>query len=653
MCGIAGFISDPKRTLALERIATSMADSIAHRGPDDWGTWTDSMAGVALAHRRLSIVDLSPAGHQPMLSACGRFVISFNGEIYNHDDLRRELATSGKAPIWRGHSDTEVLLAAFASWGIERTLAAAVGMFALALWDRREHSLMLARDRLGEKPLYYGAFGSSLLFASEPQALWRHPDWAGEIDRGALGLLMRHNYIPAPHSIFRGVRKLPPASYIVFADGDRTGRLRSYWSPLGTDVDTFAGDAEEAIEGLDKLLRQSLRGQMLADVPLGAFLSGGIDSSTVVALMQDISPRPVKTFSIGFEDEAYDEAPHARAVARHLGTEHTELIVSERDMLAVVPRLAGIYAEPFADSSQIPTVLVAEMARRQVTVALSGDGGDELFAGYTRYGQIHKIAKSVGHLPAVLRRLPARAVAALSAERLDKLARLVARSRAPTFAGDKILKAAEGGGAEGINGLYRAVVSLWHRPQALVVGIDDEPETAFTHATEARFRRDPLRAAMDIDLISYLPDDILTKVDRAAMSTALEARVPLLDHRLVAFARSLPVSMLVRDGASKWPLRQLLYRHVPRDLVERPKKGFAVPLETWLRGPLRDWAESLLDEQRIEREGFLRADPVRKAWREHLGGHRNLQYRLWTILMFQAWLEAHAGEALRPAGSQP
>lgn len=648
MCGIAGFLADPDRSLPLERIATAMADTLRHRGPDDAGVWSDPAQGVALAHRRLSIIDLSPAGHQPMVSACGRYVLTFNGEIYNCAELRAELERSGAAPVWRGHSDTEVLLAAAAAWGLRRALEASVGMFALAFWDRRERTLSLARDRLGEKPLYYGRMGQSVLFASEPQALWEHPDWVGEIDRGALALLMRHNYIPAPHSVFRGVRKLLPGSICVIGLDRSAEAIERYWAPGELGREPFTGSAEEAVDALDRLLRETLSGQMLADVPLGAFLSGGIDSSTIVALMQATSARAVQTFSIGFEDPDYDEAPHARAIARHLGTEHHELVVSNRDMLDVVPRLAHIYAEPFADSSQIPTLLVAQMARRQVTVALSGDGGDELFAGYTRYRQIERLARTAGRIPASLRGLPAAALRLISAERLDTLIGTLAGSRAPRRAGDRLLKAAEAGGAAGVAGLYRALVSLWHDPARLVVG-GSEPETAFTHISETHFRADPVRAAMSLDLASYLPDDILAKVDRAAMATSLETRVPLLDHRIVAFAARLPTGLLVREGATKWPLRQLLYRRVPRDLVERPKKGFAVPLETWLRGPLREWAEALIDPVRLAREGLLDPAPVQRAWAEHQGGHRNLQYRLWTVLMLQSWLETRGARALGPA----
>jgi len=643
MCGIAGFLSDPGRPLAIEKIAERMGSAIAHRGPDDSGVWTDTGAGVALAHRRLSIVDLSPAGHQPMISACGRLVLTFNGEIYNHVDIRAALEAEGAAPTWRGHSDTEVLLAAFGQWGVERTLAASVGMFALALWDRNARALVLARDRLGEKPLYYGAIGKSLLFASEPAALFAHPDFVDEIDRGALALLLRHNYIPAPYSVYRHIRKLPPGTYLVFREGVQREEPRRYWQVPRGAVGGFAGHAEEAVERLDGLLRQSLKGQMMADVPLGAFLSGGVDSSTVVALMQDLSPRPVMTFSIGFGEKGYDEAPHARAVARHLGTDHHELYVSEAEMLAVVPRLAQVYSEPFADSSQIPTLLVSKIARRHVTVALSGDGGDELFSGYTRYDQLARLVRTLTRVPPLARSGLASAIGLVSAERWDRLLRVVPRAFLDgerRYLGDTLLKGADVLRQRGIGEVYRALVSLWHQPQRIVIGAD-EPPTAFTERARTGDWNNPVRRAMNLDLVSYLPDDILAKVDRASMAMGLEARVPLLDHRIVEFAADLPLDLLRRGGRTKWPLRQLLYRHLPENLVERPKMGFGVPLETWLRGPLRDWAEALLDERRLAREGYLEPAPIRRTWSEHLSGHRNLQYRLWTVLMFQSWLETH------------
>ena len=647
MCGIAGFLADPSRALALEQIAGRMGNAIAHRGPDDSGEWADHEAGVALAHRRLSIVDLSPAGHQPMISACGRLVLAFNGEIYNHAELRAALEAEGAAPPWRGHSDTEVLLAAIARWGVERTLIASVGMFALALWDRGERSLVLARDRLGEKPLYYGAARNTVLFASEPAALEAHPDFDGEIDRGAIALLLRHNYIPAPHSIYRHIRKLPPASWLVARHGRPLDEPRRYWQPPRGGRGGFEGSAEEAVERLDEALRRSLRGQMMADVPLGAFLSGGIDSSTVVALMQDLSPRPVMTFSIGFGEQAYDEAPHARAVARHLGTDHHELYVSEADMLGVVPRLAQIYSEPFADSSQIPTLLVSQMARRHVTVALSGDGGDELFSGYTRYDQLARLARALRLVPAPARRGLAGAIGSLPAERWDRLLRLVPRALLTgerRHLGDKLLKGADVLRQRDVGQIYRALVSLWHRPEQLVPGAH-EPATAFATLGAPSGWDDPIRRAMDLDLVTYLPDDILAKVDRASMAVGLETRVPLLDHRIVELAADLPLDHLRRNGRTKWPLRQLLYRHLPETLVERPKMGFGVPLETWLRGPLRDWAEALIDERRLTSEGYLDPAPIRRAWREHLSGDRNLQYRLWTVLMLQSWLETRRPRA--------
>ncbi len=645
MCGIAGFLALKAGPAPLEAIARRMADAIAHRGPDDHGVWADAEAGIALGHRRLSIVDLSPAGHQPMISASGRHVIVFNGEIYNHRELRQALEADGKVPAWRGHSDTEVLIEAIEAWGIGAALEKSTGMFAFALWDRARRTLALARDRLGEKPLYYGWAGHAFLFGSEVKALARHPAWVGEIDRDALLLFMRHNNVPAPHSIYRGIRKLSPGSYLLLAPGEREGKLTTYWSAGETaraGAETpFAGTPEEAAGRLESLLRQSLAGQMLADVPLGAFLSGGVDSSTVVALMQAMSTRPVKTFSIGFREAGYDEAAHARAVARHLGTDHTELYVTMREAMDVIPRLPAIYCEPFADASQIPTFLVAELARRHVTVALSGDGGDELFSGYTRYALVERLLPALSRTPAGVKRALSRLVTGVPPERWDRLLGLPlsavpARLR-PSRVGDKLHKAADVVTHDGEDAIYQALISHWPRPGEIVI---DGKELARGSGDTAPAA--PVRRMMLDDLTGYLPDDILVKVDRAAMAVSLESRIPLLDHRIVAFSWSLPMEIVRRGGQSKWPLRQVLYRYVPPELIERPKMGFGVPIDSWLRGPLRPWAEDLLSEGRLRREGFLRPEPIREAWRDHLSGHRNLQYRLWPVLMFEAWLEAGA-----------
>ncbi|HYR08010.1 MAG TPA: asparagine synthase (glutamine-hydrolyzing) [Longimicrobium sp.] len=644
MCGIAGFWGaagadgEPP-----EEVAGRMADAVATRGPDDRGTWADPAQGIALGHRRLSIVDLSPCGHQPMEGPGGRWMVAYNGEVYNFQALRREL--EGRY-AFRGHSDTEVLLAAVDAWGVEGAVGRFVGMFAFALWDRERSELHLVRDRLGIKPLYYGWMGGTLLFGSELKALQAHPRFRGVVDRGALTLLLRHNCIPAPYSIWEGVRKLPPGCILTLRTPDDSARPRAFWSAREAAergmAAPFRGTEGEATDRLEALLREAVGLRMIADVPLGAFLSGGIDSSTVVALMQAQSSRPVKTFSIGFQEGAYDEARHAAAVARHLGTDHTELYVAPGDALAVIPRLASMYDEPFADSSQIPTFLVSELARRHVTVALSGDGGDELFAGYNRHVWSTRVGGAVRRVPRALRAAGARALTALSPAGWDRVYRGVApvlppalRQRMP---GDKMHKLASVIPSAGPLDLYRRLASHWTEPASVVRGAA-EPPTLLTDPGGAALG-DFTAQMMYWDLVTYLPDDILTKVDRASMAVALEARVPLLDHRVVEFAWTVPLSMKLRGGQGKWLLRQVLYRHVPPELVERPKMGFGLPLGDWLRGPLRPWAEELLDERRLRREGFLDPVAVRRHWAEHLSGRHAWQYHLWDVLMFQSWLES-------------
>ncbi len=654
MCGIAGFIAAPGSTREGERIAREMADAISRRGPDDHGVWVDREAGIALAHRRLSIVDLSPAGHQPMLSDCGRFAITFNGEIYNYAELRAELERAGSAPNWRGHCDTEVLLAAIAAWGIRPTLTRLVGMFAFALWDRRERSLVLARDRLGEKPLYYGKLGRTFVFGSELSALKVHPDWNGAIDRGALCQLLRLNYVPAPRSIYQGINKLPAATFLTLKLGESEGRIETYWDAAEMAArglqNPYSGSAEEAVERTDALIRQSLKGQMMADVPVGAFLSGGIDSSTVVALMQAMSSRPVRTFSIGFNEHGYDEAPHAKSVAAHLGTDHTELYVTAQDAMTVIPKLPSLYSEPFADVSQIPTFLVSELTRRHVTVSLSGDGGDELFSGYARYRIADRLWSVLSKLPQGSRRALSSLALGIAPGTWDRLlsgpARLLPASARPHLSGDKLHKAAGVLGLKSSDEIYRTLISLWQQPETIVIG-GSEPASAIMADTSALSAGDPVRRMMYLDLVSYLPDDILVKVDRASMAVGLEARVPFLDHRLVEFTWTLPLEVLRRGGQSKWPLRRVLDRYVPRSLTERPKMGFGVPIDTWLRTGLRDWAESLLDEARLAREGLFHPAPIRAAWKAHLEGRRNFQYQLWSVLMFQAWNEAERSDVSR------
>jgi asparagine synthase (glutamine-hydrolysing) len=627
-----------------------MADTLLHRGPDTDGVWVDERAGVGLGFRRLAILDLSPQGHQPMRSTDGRYTIVFNGEIYNYLTLRAVLETEGHAPDWRGHSDTEVMLAAFSAWGVERTLVRMVGMFAFALWDSQERTLHLARDRLGEKPLYYGWAGSAFVFGSELKALRAHPGFRREVDREALALYLRYGYVPTPWSIYRGVRKLPPASHLALSADGLAHRAdpapAPYWSVEESArsglAHPFEGDDEAAASALDALLRDAVAGQMIADVPLGAFLSGGIDSSTVVALMQAQSSQPVKTFTIGFHEDGYDEASHARAIAKHLGTDHTELYVTPREAQDVVPLLPQLYDEPFADSSQIPTHLVSRLARQRVTVSLSGDGGDELFGGYNRYFWGTALWRRIGWMPPGGRALVANAITLLSPAAWDGVFRalgplLPAKLRQPA-AGDKAHKMAGLIATPDREALYESLVALWREP-GVVRGAPEE-----LCDTPARFGTveapEVAQRMMYLDAVSYLPDDILVKVDRAAMGVSLETRVPLLDHRVVEFAWRLPFGMKVRDGRGKWLLRRVLAQYVPRELFERNKMGFGIPLEHWLRGPLRAWAERLLDPRRLDGEGWFDPAPVRRLWQQHLSGDWNRQHALWTVLMFQAWLDA-------------
>lgn len=653
MCGIAGIWSRGAGVDACVAIASAMATAIRHRGPDDQGVWSDEVGGPVLAHRRLAIVDLSPAGRQPMESPSGRYVVVFNGEIYNHQAIRRELAAgSARGPRFRGTSDTEVLLAAVDRWGLVEALRRCVGMFALALWDRSRRELSLARDRLGEKPLYYGWVGPTFLFGSELRVLTAHPAFRATVDRDALALLLRHNAVPAPYCIYEGVRKLLPATVLTLGSPDaRASAPVHFWSARqaaerGT-ADPFTGSADEAADELENRLREAVSLQMVADVPLGAFLSGGIDSSTVVALMQAQAARPVRTFSIGSDNPAFDEAHHARAVARHLGTDHTELYVTARDALEVIPQLPSIYDEPFADSSQIPTYLVAHLARRDVTVALSGDGGDELFAGYNRHVVGERVWRAVGRIPHSLRATGARALKAPPAwvwDRLITMAQpLLPKGWSSGSPGYKVQKFAEAAAAVSAEDMYLRLASHWDDPAAVVVG-SREPPTAITDPKRWASLSGITARMLYLDLVTYLPDDILTKVDRASMAVGLEARVPLLDHRVVEWAWRLPLGLKIRDGQSKWLLRQVLYRHVPRALIERPKSGFGVPLGAWLRGPLRAWAEELLSERRLSSEGFFHPRPVRARWADHVAGKRDWGYHLWDVLMFQAWLEATAAE---------
>ena len=634
MCGIAGILGGRSADAAT---VTRMTRSLAHRGPDDEGVWVDGDQSIALGHRRLSIIDLSPAGHQPMSSPAGRYVITFNGEIYNYRDLRADLSVE-----WRGHSDTETLLAGFDSWGIKRTLERAIGMFAFAVWDRQESSLVLARDRLGEKPLYYGRQrpDGPFLFGSELKALLQHPEFIGEIDREALSLFVRYLAVPEPLSIYRGISKLLPGAMLTIRDRAEP-ILERYWS--GADVarsgiaKPLALDPKSAADEFERILDAAVGRQMTADVPLGAFLSGGVDSSSVVAIMQKLSSRPVKTFTVGFHEEAFNEAEHAKAVAKHLGTDHTELYVSPDKLLDVIPQLPSMYDEPFADSSQIPTYLISALARQHVKVALSGDGGDEMFGGYERYRVTASWWSKIERVPMPLRAVAARALTAIPASALTKLGDSLPGSLRYRRLGEKVRKGASMLCSETADRLYDFMLSLWRDPTALVIGAP--PSTAHPLPVGPELAGiGGVERMMAQDMLGYLTNDILVKVDRASMAVSLETRVPLLDPQVVEFAWKLPLNFKIRGGVTKWLLREVLYRHVPPSLIERPKMGFGVPLDEWLRGPLRDWAEALLDERRLRDEGFFHPHEIRKAWDEQLRGQLN-SGRLWTILMFQSWLE--------------
>ena len=653
MCGIAGQFVSPSshQTLDLAATTATMVNRLASRGPDGIGLWQDDAMGICLAHRRLSVLDRSQAGHQPMVSADGRYVIAFNGEVYNHIDLRKEIEESliascyeMGAPSWRGHSDTEVMLAAISQWGVVEATKRFVGMFAFALWDRAERQLYLVRDRIGEKPLYYGWVGRTLLFGSELKALRAHPSWQGTLDRDVLALYLRFNYIPAPFSIYKDIRKLEPGCIARIDHTRMSGQaeLQKYWSLQEVVTrQRFTGTVEAAVEQAEEILSRSVRQQMIADVPLGAFLSGGIDSSLIVALMQKQSAHPVRTFTIGFHETSFNEAEHAAAVARHLGTQHTEFYVTPQDALDVIPLLPALYDEPFADSSQIPTYLVAKLTRQCVTVSLSGDGGDEFFGGYNRYFWGERIWNLIKALPLGARKIAANALCMLSPPGWDQLfstVSFVLPKRLGYMApGDKVHRIAGLLGARSANEVFLDLISLWN-------GVNLVPHsrpqlTAVTDPAQWPEGLDFAEFMMYMDARSYLPDDIMVKVDRATMGVSLEARAPFLDHRVAEFAWSLPRNFKVRHGQGKWLLRQILYKHVPRELIDRPKMGFGIPIDRWLRGPLREWAEALLDESRLRNEGYLDAEPIRRKWVEHLSGRRNWQYHLWGILMFQAWLE--------------
>jgi len=639
MCGLTGFVAASGADLL--PTVRRMCDAIIHRGPDDFGEWIDADCGVALGFRRLAIIDVSQAGHQPMLSASGRFVLTFNGEVYNFEDLRRELREAGAAPSFRGHSDTEVMLAAFEAWGVEAAVKRFNGMFAIALWDRERRRLHLIRDRMGVKPMYYGFGGKTFLYGSELKALRQHPDFVGTIDRGALDLFLRFTYVPTPFSIYEGIRKLVPGTILTFDPTTRETETTVYWSArdaaLHGSTHQFQGSEDDAANELETLLRDSVRIRMISDVPLGVFLSGGIDSSIVTAMMQAQSAVPIRTFTVGFSEAAYDEAPYAAAVARHLGTNHTELYMSTDDALSVIPKLPAMYDEPFADSSQIPTHLVSMLARRHVTVSLSGDGGDELFGGYTRYFLGQKAFQRLSNLPRPLRPIFGRALTMFPPHVWDRLLSLggplLPRALRQPRPGERIYKVARVLKGNDLDSMYFELVSHW-----MNVVRDVRPyEAPVMNRGSWPALPDPVDRMMYFDQVSYLPDDILTKVDRASMAVSLEAREPLLDYRLVEFAWALPLSMKVHNGQGKHVLRRVLDRYVPQHLIERPKMGFGLPLETLLREQLRDWAESLLDPKSLQ--NFFDVAPIRAKWDDHLAGKGEWKQHIWAVLMFQAWLK--------------
>ena len=645
MCGIAGFLELKRRfgPDELRAITSRMADSLSHRGPDDQGVWIDPEAGMALGHTRLAIIDLSPAGAQPMVSRCGRFVLSYNGEVYNAPELRAELEEAGRA--FRGHSDTEVMVEGFAMWGVRPTIERLIGMFAFAAWDRSNRTLTLARDRLGIKPLYWGHVGGSLVFASELKALRRVPGWQGEINRDALAAFLRYGYVPTPKCIYRGINKLAPGTLLECGEDGKI-KHTAYWSlseVAARGQATLLDIADDAAqELLESLLTDAVRRRMVADVPLGMFLSGGIDSSTVAALMQANSGQPIRSFSIGFREEAYDEASHAREVAAHLGTEHTELYVTPAEAQAVIPRLPQIYDEPFADSSQIPTFLISEMTRRHVTVALSGDGGDEVFAGYNRYGQALALARTARLLPRTVRAALGGAITAIPPGVWDRIFLGLPKRMRPRLAGEKMHKFAAVLPKDAL-GFYQALVTQGDDAELLVNGLGESDGGSCIADLREQFA-DDMSWMQYLDTLTYLPDDILTKVDRASMSVSLEVRVPLLDHRVVELSWRLPQRFKLRGGTGKWLLRQIAYKFVPKQVLERPKMGFAVPIDHWLKGPLKDWAGDLLNPSALERDGLLRSAPIARAWAEHQSGTRNRQHFLWNVLMFEAWRRAQVSE---------
>lgn len=643
MCGFAGFI-DLERSMSpadREVVAARMAEAVAHRGPDDADLWSDAEAGFTVAFRRLSIIDPTPTGRQPMVSSTGRLVIVFNGEIYNAPELSAQLA--GEGALFHGHSDTEVMLGAFERWGIERTLRLVEGMFAVALWDRAARKLTLVRDRLGKKPLYYGQVGKTFFFGSQPKCFLHHPNWQSDLDRDSIAAFLRFGYVPSPSSIYKGIAKMRPAERIDL-DRGKIVKRELYWDARQRSAELYAQPLNltdgEAVDRLDSLLEGAVRKRLMADVPLGAFLSGGVDSSTVVAMMSRLSGKPVQTFCIGFEEGNYDESAFARAVAGHLKTEHHERRVTPKDSLEFIPQIPTFYDEPFADASQIPTAILSRFTRGHVTVALSGDGGDELFAGYSRY-------QTIAQFSAISRFLPRRLVQGLLPHIPSSLWTIVDRFLPAKYGSSPLQfrakRIAELSIEHPEEDLFRQLVGQWAFPDEIARGahapLVDPWDGSLTPKIDNVVQRMQL-----IDTLTYLPDDILVKIDRAGMSVGLEVRSPLIDHTLVEFSWQLPQRFKIRQGQQKWLLRRLLGRYLPATLIDRPKTGFMIPLAEWLRGPLRDWAEDLLDAKQMESAGWLNPEPIRQRWQQHLSGQANWQYRLWCILMFESWRRAWTKE---------